>query len=221
MDGRRLLAGLGILVGVVGLALDFWVIVVGLTVVTPDNPVARPLVYTIFYYLAFLTHIANFGVLLAYVSDLTPARWLGWFRGERTRAMLGGLIALVGLFYHFLLAPTLHLSGPIVYANVLLHYVSPVVYLIWWGAFLPHGGVRFRDIPLMLVGPLIYFAWTLLRGLVAGDYPYTIIDVGKLGYPLVLLNALQVFVELTVLLLVVIGADKLLARRHPIAEAAP
>jgi hypothetical protein len=218
MGPRRLLAGLGVAVGLAGLLLDFWVIVGGLTTVSPENPVAMSLPYVVIYYVTFLTHLANLGVVLVYCSSLSEWRGLGWFRRERTRAMLAGLIALVGLFYHFLLAPTLRLAGPIVYANFLLHYVAPVLYLVWWGAFCRHGGVRFRHIPPMLLAPLIYFLWTMLRGAVVHDYPYGIIDVDKLGYPIVMLNAAVVFIELTVLLLAVVGADILLARRKAVVS---
>jgi hypothetical protein len=210
---RYLLAWLGIAVGVAGLGIDFSVIVGGLMAPSAGGAAPASLPYAVIYYFTFLTHLTNLGLVLTYLSTLAGWPWLGWFRSERTRAMFGGLIALVGLFYHFLLAPTFHLSGPIVYANVLLHYVSPVLYLIWWGVFCRHGGVRFRDIPPMLLAPFIYFLWTMLRGAVVHDYPYGIIDVDKLGYPLVAANAATVFVELAVLLVIVIGADLVLARR--------
>jgi hypothetical protein len=212
MPRARLLALLGIVVGAAGLLIDFWVIAGALTTASPDNPVARSLGYVVIYYFVFLTHVTNLGLLLAYASTLGAGPWLGWFRAEKTRAMLAGLIALVGLFYHFELAPTLHLTGPIVYANVLLHYFSPVLYLAWWGAFGRHGGVRLRDIPSMLLAPFVYLLWALGRGAVVHDYPYGIIDVDKLGYRLVALNAAVVFIELSLLLLVVVGVDTLLAR---------
>ncbi len=211
--GRRLLAGLGIVVGITGLLIDFWVIVGGMTTPSAGNP-AHSLAYTVIYYFTFLTHIANTGLVLAYVSATAKTGWLGWFRAERTRAMLAGLIVLVGLFYHLLLAPTLHLQGPIVYANVLLHYVAPLLYVVWWAAYSPHGGLRWREIPSMLVAPLSYLIWVLLQGAVLHDYPYDIIDVDHLGYGPAIVNALVVFVELTILLLLVVGADHLLARRQ-------
>jgi hypothetical protein len=102
---------------------------------------------------------------------------LNWLSHPVTRTGMAGIMVLVMGFYHFMLAPTLHdLPAAIVISNILLHYCTPVLFLGWWGAFNAHGSLRFRDVPTMLVPGVSYVAYVLLRGLVAGEYPYTILD---------------------------------------------
>lgn len=128
MQFRYWYAGLAIAVGVVGLYLDFSVIA-GTMVASAQNPVPRSLPSMLVYYWTFLTNLSNTGLLLIYLADLTASRWLGWFRHPVTRAGMAGIMALVMFFYHFMLAPTLpELPQAITISNILLHYVTPVLY---------------------------------------------------------------------------------------------
>jgi hypothetical protein len=209
---RTIVPCLAILIGLVGLALNFYAIVGRLTVVSATNPVARSYLEAAVYYWTFLTHLSNLGLTLVYLSELTDWRWLGWFRSPVTRGGVAGLVALVGLFFHFILAPTYHFEGAMAIANVLLHYVAPVTYLVWWAVFTDHGRLRITHIPMMLLPPLLYLAWAMLRGAFAHEYPYGIIDVTRFGYGQVAINALSVFIGLAILCGLVVIADKLLAR---------
>lgn len=209
-----------IAIGVVGLYLDFSVIAGTMTQST-TNPVPRSLGNMLIYYWSFLTNLSNFGLILVYLGDVTRWRWLDWFRQPVSRAAIAGLMLLVMGFYHFMLSPTLpDLPLAIDVSNVLLHYVTPIAFLVWWGAFSPHGALRYRDIPAMLVPGLLYVAYIEVRGLMAGEYPYTILDPGfalpgqgAQGYPGVAIGVgiLVVLVAIFDLLLVVI--DGLIARR--------
>jgi hypothetical protein len=176
MSLRNWYAALAIGVGLVGLLLDFWVIA-GTMVASSANPVARSLPNMLIYYWTFLTNLSNGALILTYLSDTTPWRRLSWFSHPATRTGMAGIMVLVMGFYHFMLAPTLHdLPVAIVISNILLHYCTPVLFLGWWSAFNAHGGLRFRDVPTMLVPGVSYVAYVLLRGLAAGEYPYTILD---------------------------------------------
>jgi hypothetical protein len=151
--------------------------------------------------------------VLVYLSEIVPGPWLGWFRKPSTRAMMAAVIILVMLYYHFMLAPFLDLTGVIVYTNILLHYVTPILYLLWWGLFSAHGSLRFTQIPLLLVPPLIYLAYLLVRGAIVTEYPYAIVDVSKFGYGQVAINALALTVAVAIFAALVVAADKLIARR--------
>jgi len=86
---------------------------------------------------------------------------------------------LVMFFYHFMLGPFLpDLPLAIDISNVLLHYVTPGLFLVWWAVFSTHGTLRYRHVPLMLIPGLSYVLYVELRGLLAGEYPYTILDPG-------------------------------------------
>lgn len=212
--------GLAIAVGVVGLYLDFSVIS-GTMTASADNPVPRSLPGMLVYYWTFLTNLSNLGLVLVYLSSLTSWRWLGWFRHPVTRAGMAGIMMLVMFFYHFMLAPTLPPVPPaITISNVLLHYVTPLLYLGWWAWLGAHGTLRVRDVPIMLVPGLSYVAYVLLRGLVAGEYPYTVLDPTYAlpgqpaqGYPGVAIGVGILVVLVAIFDLLLVGVDGLIARR--------
>jgi hypothetical protein len=209
MPLRVLYVAVAILAGVVGLALDFYVIA-GTLIVSPTNPVARSLPNMLVYYWTFLTNLSNLGLILVYLADLTKWRWLSWFHRPSTRAGLAGIMVLVMGFYHFMLAPQYHFTGPIVWSNYLLHYVTPLLYLGWWLMFTEHGTLRYRQLPMMLVPGLAYVGYVLVRGLIAGEYPYTILDPtwGMPGSPAQ--GYLGVAIGVAMLLIMVAAFDLLL-----------
>lgn len=173
---KNVWAWVAIAVGLVGLALDFQAIA-GTLVVSAHNPVARSLPNMLIYYWTFLTNLSNLGLILVYLSALTAWRWLGWFRHPVTRAGVAGLITLVMVYYQVMLAPALiDMPQGIVISNILLHTVTPILFLLWWLLFNPHGTLRFLDLPMMLVPGVTYVVYVLVRGLIAGEYPYTILD---------------------------------------------
>jgi hypothetical protein len=217
MPPRLPFALLAIAVGMVGLALNMSVIagVMG----PPQN---RPPWDFLVYYWSFLTNLSNTALVLIYVADLSGVRWLGWFRDPVTKAGMAGIMMLVMFFYHFMLAPTLpDMPDAIEVSNLLLHYATPVLYLAWWAIFSPHGTLRYRDLPLMLVPGLAYVAYIEIRGPLAGEYPYTILDPGFAppgGDPV---GALTVAISVGVLValvaafdLLLVFIDGLLARRQ-------
>ena len=221
MSLRIWFAVVAIAAGLVGLALDFSVIA-GTMVASAGNPVPRSLGNMLIYYWTFLTNLSNLGLILVYLSALTSWRWLGWFREPVNRAGMAGLITLVMGFYHIMLAPTLHdLPQAIVISNLLLHTATPILYLVWWLGFTEHGALRFRNVGWMLVPGLSYVAYVLVRGLIAGEYPYTILDptfglpgYGPQGYLGVAIGVAILVVMVAIFDLLLIGIDGLMARRR-------
>ncbi len=217
MSLRLPFALLAIMIGLVGLALDFYVIagVMG----APQN---RSLLSFLVYYWSFLTNLSNTVLLLVYIADLSGARWLGWFRDPVTKAGMAGIMMLVMFFYQFMLAPYLpELPQAIEISNILLHYVTPVLFLAWWAVWSSHGTLRYRDVPLMLVPGLAYVAYVELRGPLAGEYPYTILDPGyappggTAAGPLTVAISVGVLVVLVAIFdLLLVFIDGLIARRQ-------
>ena len=221
MPFRLALALLAIVIGAIGLALDFYVIagVMG----PPQN---RPLWNFLVYYWSFLTNLSNTALILVYAAELSGARWLGWFRDPVTKGGMAGIMMLVMFFYHFMLAPYLpDLPQAIEISNVLLHYVTPVLFLIWWLALPAHGTLRYRDVPLMLLPGLAYVLYIELRGPLAGEYSYTILDPGyappggTAAGPLTVAISVGVLVVLVAIFdLLLVFIDGLIARRRRAAS---
>ena len=220
MPLRLAFALLAIAIGAIGLILDFYVIagVMG----PPQN---RSLAGFLVYYWSFLTNLSNTVLILIYAADLSGVRWLGWFRDPVFKSGMAGLMMLVMFFYHFMLAPYLpDLPLAIEISNVLLHYVTPVLFLAWWAMWSPHGALRYRDVPLMLLPGLAYVAYIELRGPIAGEYPYTILDPGyappggTAAGPLTVAISVGVLVVLVAIFdLLLVFIDGLIARRRQIA----
>lgn len=220
MPLRLPFALLAIAIGVVGLILNMSVIagVMG----PPQN---RSFADFLIYYWSFLTNLSNAALLLIYAADVTGARWLAWLRGPVFKAGTAGVMVLVMVFYHFMLAPNLpDMADAIEISNVLLHYVTPIMFLVWWTVWSPHGMLRYRDVPLMLVPGLLYVAYIEIRGAIAGEYPYRILDPGAvdpadlLGGPLTVAVSVAVLVVLVAIFdLLLVFIDGVLATRRQFA----
>jgi hypothetical protein len=165
------------------------------------------------FFFTYFTILTNIMLVLIYLSDLTTAGWLGWWRSPVTRGMMAGAMALVCLFYHFVLAGLWAPQGWGKVADVTLHYVTPIFFVLWWLAFQPKGGLGFRHIPLMLLPIVVWLGWAMLRGAIVQEYPYPILEAHKIGYGAVAINCLAVLVGLVVLFAIVIFIDGALGRR--------
>lgn len=209
---RKATAILGILIGLLGLGIDFWQIIPGALVVSATNKVARSLPDALIWFWTYFTHLSNLGLVLVYLAVLTDWRWLRPLASPRWMALMGGYILLVMIYYHVMLAGLYTFEGPMLVATITLHYVAPLYYLLWWGVFAPHGRLRYREIGWMLLPGLAYVAWALLRGAVVGEYPYDILDAGKFGYGAVAIGVGALLVAVVVFCALMISADKLLAR---------
>ncbi len=204
---KQLLTWAGFIAGLGGLLLQAYV------TLTLRGAQGHDLLGTIVFFFTYYTILTNIMLVLIYLSELTPAGWLGWWRSPVTRGMMAGAIALVGIFNHLLLADLQDLSGLSAFCDLMLHYVTPVLFVVWWLIVQPHGRLRLGNIPVMLLPTLIWLVWAMARGAVIGEYPYPILDAQKLGYGAVAINCLFVFIGLLVLYLFVVGLDRLLGRR--------
>jgi hypothetical protein len=89
----------------------------------------------------------------------------------------------------------------------------PLLFLIYWWCCVPKGTLRLKHLALWVIYPVVYFAYSLLRGRLLATYPYPFIDVEKLGYPQVFINAAGLLAGFVVIALVVIGLDRWRGRR--------
>ncbi|MBU1306294.1 MAG: Pr6Pr family membrane protein [Alphaproteobacteria bacterium] len=168
----------------------------------------------VIFFFTYFTILTNLMLVLIYLSELVRWPVLDWWRRPVTRGMMTGAIILVAVFYHVLLAGLWAPQGWAKLADIALHYVTPILYVVWWAAFQPKGQLRFGDIPMMLLPIFVWLAWAMLRGAVVGEYPYPILEADKLGYGAVALNCLVVLIALIVLFGLVILADRALGRRR-------
>ena len=112
----------------------------------------------------------------------------------------------VGLAYYFLLRNVWNPQGLSLLANVILHYVTPTLFLIYWWLVFPKGALRWSYPLIWSIYPTAYMLYVLVRGEIIGHYPYGFIDPSTIGYQKTLINAiglLAVFIALGLMLVAV------------------
>jgi hypothetical protein len=105
-----------------------------------------------------------------------------------------GIVAIVitAVVYHSALRDLMELQSWALVADRILHTVVPVLAVVTWLIHGPRGRATRRTMWLSLLFPIAWFAFTLIRGPIADFYPYPFVDVTRLGYAKVLVNAVWV-----------------------------
>ena len=201
------LTWLGLLVGVAALATQFVISMQAYAAAGRDVPGSLGMFFS------FYTILTNIVLVLIYLSELTSWGWLSVFRSLDVRGMMLAAMVLVLTFVHFLLRGLFPLRGLALACDYALHYATPAIYLLWWIVAVPHGPLLIRKLPWMMLPTFAYFLYVLARGAWVQEYPYPVLNVVRLGYPQVLLNAVYLTIGLGALMLIVIGIDELLGRR--------
>jgi hypothetical protein len=168
-----------------------------------DNP---DRVFNVFAYFTIQSNLLLGGTCLLLAID--PDRWHSVvFKTLRLNGVL--CIAVTGIVYHLVLAGSDTLSGGAAVANFFVHTATPVLGVLGWLIFGPRGQTDSRVVGWSLVFPLLWLAFTLIRGEGTGFYPYPFMNVTEHGYGTVLLNCLLV----ALLFLALAAGTTLLDRR--------
>lgn len=207
MNFKLALTWLGFMVGVVALGLQFVVSMQAYSAAGRDIPGSLGMFFS------YYTILTNIVLVLIYLSELVGWRWLELFRKLDVNGMMVANMVLVMTFVHYFLRGVVPLTGPQLLCDWLLHYAVPIIYIVWWLVVVRHGPLLIRRVPIMLLPTFIYFLYVIARGAWVKEYPYPVINVVRLGYPHVLLNAVYLTLGLGALMLIVIGIDELLGRR--------
>jgi hypothetical protein len=132
----------------------------------------------------------------------------GFFGHPQVLGCAAASIVLVALVYHFMLSHLYDPEGLAWFSDLLLHYVVPTAFVLYWILALPRARLPWWSPLAWSLYPLAFLVYTLLRGALLDAYPYPFIDVAAIGYAQALANALGLF-----LLYAGIGAVLLLMRR--------
>lgn len=172
----------------------------------------RSLAGAIEFLLSFFTILSNSLLAAVHLAVASEARWLAPLRRPVVRTAMVAVMLFVMAFYHIVLAPTVALAGLWRVADVLLHYGTPLFYLVCWIGFAPHGRVRFTSIPAIMIWPFAYAVLAVARGVVRGEYPYPVLNAAALGLDRVALNIAGLLLVFAALCAVVIAVDRVLGR---------
>jgi hypothetical protein len=179
----RIYAAIGALLGWFALALQLY-----LMLVQSPAPEMLGTVITYFSFFTILTNILTASVFTA-VALQPQTGWGQWLCRPPVQAAMAVYIAIVGMVYQLLLRQLWNPQGAQWVADVLLHSVIPVGYVVYWLVFAPRAGLRWKDAVNWLTYPGVYLVYILARGAASGLYPYPFVDVNVLGYGGVLARA--------------------------------
>jgi hypothetical protein len=206
VNPRKLLTGLGLAAGTVGLVLElYFSLQVSLTA-------GRDVFGALGSFFAFYTILTNIALVLIYLSEVLTTPGLAIFRHPVTRGSMAACIALVNLYVFFVLRHLYNPTGLLELSDRLLHYVAPLLYLLWWAIGQVHGLLRWRHLPIMLLPTLIYFVAIMARGAWLHRYPYPFMNIDELGWGAVFQGALFMALCLAALAALVIALDRFLMR---------
>ena len=140
--------------------------------------------------------LVSFALLLRYFtiwSNLAAAVLFAWiaFKGSIHRAVpfaLATALTIVAIVYHALLAADHHPVGLDWYTNQMHHTVIPAATVGWWLAFTRPLDNGWKDLPLVMIAPVIYTVFALVYGEMSGFYAYFFLDVPQYGYGRVFAN---------------------------------
>jgi hypothetical protein len=124
-------------------------------------------------------------------------------------AVLGSFV--VGLTYLILLRPVVHTTGWDGVADNGLHYVVPLLMVVGWVVFGPHGRIVGSTVLLSVLWPFLWFCWAFGYGAITGFYPYPFMDIDTLDRPRALLNSFLVTILLLLSATVLWRLDRRLA----------
>lgn len=142
-------------------------------------------------YFGFFTILTNLLATLALSAWRIGPRFPGhsWLTRPTALTTAASAITIVGLVYFFILRHTWQPEGAQFVADATLHYVMPVLMVLFWAWAVPARSLSRTSAPWLLLYPLVYLVYVFTRGELVGLYPYEFIDVLKIGYPTALRNS--------------------------------
>ncbi len=184
----------------------------------------KTLVEGLVVFLGYFTVLTNLFVALTATLPLVagssrPGRW---FDRPVVLGCATTAIVIVGITYHFLLRNVWQPEGLQLLADVVMHYVVPILAFANWVFFPPRSGLGILAPLAWCVYPLGYFVYVFARGELLASYPYYFIDAAGIGYRQAMINSFGLLVAFIVLGAAVLAVARLRNRfRSPEFPAAP
>lgn len=168
-----------------------------------------PLVAT-WNFFSYFTVLTNFLVALSLSfivlkPDSSPGRF---FSKPVTLAAICLYIFIVGLTYNIILRSVWAPTGLQKWVDEALHVAVPLLFIVFWLAFVPKGSLKWIHPFRWLIYPAAYLVYALWRGEFSGFHAYPFINTAELGYNRVLLNAGGLMLVFIAAGLLLVGIDR-------------
>jgi hypothetical protein len=208
ISASRLAAALIAFVAALSVLLRVWIVVGG--VIAQGRSFLDGLVLVFSYFTIETNAIV---AVVAAACALSP-RHDTFLTRPQTLAAVTVYIVIVGVIYAVLLAGLRQLTGLAVIVDIGLHRVVPVLFTLYWLAFVPKGRLAWRDPLFWLIFPALYVVYSLIYGALTDRYLYPFSNVPVLGYPRALGNAGLILLAFFILGLAIVTLDRIWTRRR-------
>ncbi|MGG6239599.1 Pr6Pr family membrane protein [Nodosilinea sp. AN01ver1] len=206
-SGLKRFAALSASVGWLALAAQFY-LSVQLGIANGNGVLGGVVAY--FSYFTILTNgLVAIALTAGALPDSTAPAWLAFFRRPGVVTAITASIIVVGSVYFLILRHIWEPQGLQWLADVLLHYVMPPLFWVYWWWAVPKQALHPTAIARWMAYPLGYAVYALGLGAIRGRYPYPFIDVIALGYPRVLVNSAAILAVFGLLCLALILLGRL------------
>lgn len=160
--------------------------------------------------LSFFTVLTNLIVAICLAAQLLLKQTaLGrFFSKPATQTAVAVYIFLVALVYNIALRGLDQPKGWHSLSNELLHVINPLLFLIYWVAFVDKAKLSYKKTTVWLIYPLLYVIFIVIRGYLIRQYPYPFINVVEIGYPKAILNTIIILVVFWILSLFFVFTGK-------------
>jgi hypothetical protein len=169
---------------------------------------------TINFFSYFTIHTNTLAALALTLPVIAPQSAYGQFLSKPTvRTAITAYIIIVMTIVYFVLRHLTNLTGWDLVADVILHYVMPVLFVIDWLFLVPKETLKAKDTFSWLAYPIVYLVWTFIHGAYSGFYLYPFLNNGDLGVARVLLNETGLLIVFLVLGFVLVTGGRLLDKQ--------
>lgn len=167
--------------------------------------------------LSYFTVWSNIAVVVVTAATLAGSQ--GRLASAEAKTAVAVYLTLTGSVYHLLLADLVTMEGPDVYSDYLMHSITPLLYLAYWAIFVRPQPLARSLFARVLLMPLAFISYWMVRGPLVNQYPYFFIDLNTLSVGRVVLNSVGFALVLELLALLFFGLSALTLRpRHTAPE---
>jgi hypothetical protein len=124
------------------------------------------------------------------------------------------MITVTAIVYQVVLAPDANPTGVAVVTNFLEHQAVPVLSVLAWLVVGPRRAFDRRTFSLLLVVPVVWVVYMLVRGAFIDAYPYPFVNVSTNGYASVAVALCAILAFGLALAALYTGLDKVLSQRR-------
>ena len=167
-------------------------------------------------YVGYFTILANGLAALSFtVLLLRPVSvWGQLFGHPSTLTAVTVYLLVVGIIYNVILRGLWNPQGLEMIIDESLHSAMPALFLLFWVIYIAPRALSWKSVPVWMIFPLVYCAYTLVRGAKAQFYPYPFLDVLALGRKQVFLNIGGMILLFFLLAFCLVGFSKLVRRKE-------